>query len=107
MRIFETTSAHRVPRIQVINLVDILFILLIFFIATTTFRMATPVAVKLALPEAKTAEEIGKEKTNRVLITVAADETIYLNSKPIAMKALEAALHDAKTRNPNLLLQLS
>ena len=39
----------------------LLFILLIFFIATTTFRMASPVAVKLALPEAKTAEELGKQ----------------------------------------------
>ena len=90
-----------------INLVDILLNLLIFFIATTTFRMNQPAAVKLALPEAKTAAELGKEKSKQLLITVGADEAIYINSKPTTMQALEAALRDAKAKDPNLVLQLS
>lgn len=109
MRIFETPPPRRSPRIQVINLVDILFILLIFFIATTTFRVASsaPAAVKIVLPEARTAEEIGKEKISHLLITVAPDGKIYLDKEQIGLVNLEKALRNAKARNPDLLLELS
>jgi biopolymer transport protein ExbD len=87
--------------------VDVLFILLIFFIATTTFRSALPAAVKLALPEAKTAEEVGKQKVDRVVITVGRDEVIYFDARPIALSALEATLREARARNPNVQVQFS
>ena len=62
MRIFEPTKTPFVPRIRIINLVDVLFILLIFFIATTTFRVASqqPMAVKLALPEEQSGPDHGR-----------------------------------------------
>jgi biopolymer transport protein ExbD len=107
MRIFESTRSHRPPSIRLINLVDVLFILLIFFIATTTFRANLPTAVKLVLPEAKTAEEVGREKIERISIAVGSDETIYLDNKPVALSALERALRDAKEKNPKLQVQFS
>lgn len=107
MRIFEPSSSKRSPVIRVINLVDVLFILLIFFIATTTFRATSPTAVKLALPEAKTAEEIGREKVDRLNIAVGSDETIYLDNKPVALSVLEKALRDAKEKNPKVQVQFS
>jgi biopolymer transport protein ExbD len=107
MRIFEPTKSQRPPAIRLINLVDVLFILLIFFIATTTFRAYSPTAVKLALPEAKTAEEIGREKVDRVSIAVDKAETIYLDGKPIAQDDLEKLLREAKTKNPKVQVQFS
>jgi len=107
MRIFEPTKAQRPPAIRLINLVDVLFILLIFFIATTTFRATSPTAVKLVLPEAKTAEEVGREKVDRLNIAVGSDETIYLDNKPVALSALEKALRDAKEKNPKVQVQFS
>ena len=109
MRIFEPTKSPFVPRIRIINLVDVLFILLIFFIATTTFRVASqqPSAVKLALPEAKSAEAVGKQKSNQVRITVATDGTIYLGPDKISTGKLERALADAKAKNPDIILELS
>ena len=107
MRIFETTKSLRTPVIRVINLVDVLFILLIFFIATTTFRANQPTAVKLVLPEAKTAEEVGREKVERISIAVGSDETIYLDNKPVALSVLETALKDAKEKSPKLQVQFS
>ncbi|HVM60630.1 MAG TPA: biopolymer transporter ExbD [Verrucomicrobiae bacterium] len=107
MHIFETTKTHRTPVIRVINLVDVLFILLIFFIATTTFRANSPTAVKLALPEAKTAEEVGREKISRVSIAVSSDETIYFDNKPISLSALEQSLRDAKEKDPKVQVQFS
>ena len=107
MRIFEPSKAKRPPIIRVINLVDVLFILLIFFIATTTFRATSPTAVKLVLPEAKTAEEVGREKVDRLNIAVGSDETIYLDNKPVALSVLEKALRDAKEKNPKVQVQFS
>jgi biopolymer transport protein ExbD len=107
MRIFEQRKNQRPPIIRVINLVDVLFILLIFFIATTTFRAISPTAVKLVLPEAKTAEEVGREKVDRLNIAVGSDETIYLDNKPVALSVLEKALHDAKEKNPKVQVQFS
>ena len=107
MRIFEPNKAKRPPIIRVINLVDVLFILLIFFIATTTFRATSPTAVKLVLPEAKTAEEVGREKVDRLNIAVGSDETIYLDNKPVALSVLEKALRDAKEKNPKVQVQFS
>jgi biopolymer transport protein ExbD len=107
MRIFQPTKAQRPPAIRLINLVDVLFILLIFFIATTTFRASLPTAVKLVLPEAKTAEEVGREKVDRLNIAVGSDETIYLDNKPVALSVLEKALRDAKEKNPQVQVQFS
>ena len=109
MRIFPSPKTPFVPRIRIINLVDVLFILLIFFIATTTFRIASqqPMAVKLALPEAKSAEPVGKQKSNQVRITIATNDVIYLEQKQIVAGKLEQALADAKAKNPDLILELS
>jgi biopolymer transport protein ExbD len=107
MRIFDVQRPGYVPRIRIINLVDILIILLLFFIATTTFRVESPSAVKLNLPEAKTAEELGKEKIARLVISIGADERILLNDQTVALPGLEAAFRDARQRNPEVTLQLS
>ena len=50
-----------------------------------------PTAVKLSLPEAKTAEEVGKEKLNQIRITVTPDGAIYLDRERIAALELELA----------------
>ena len=109
MRIFEPLKTPFVPRIRIINLVDVLFILLIFFIATTTFRIAAQqsTAVKLSLPEAKSSEAVGKNQANQIRITVAADGSIYLGQVPIVAGKLEAALADAKAKKPDIILELS
>src|SRR5258706_2041532 len=109
MRIFDVSRTSYTPRIRIINLVDILFVLLLFFIATTTFRIGTkePSAVRLSLPEAKTAEEVGKQKPTQLRVTVAPDGAIYLDKDRIPVAGLEKALREAKQKNPNIVLELS
>jgi biopolymer transport protein ExbD len=105
MRIFASSRTAYTPRIRLVNLVDILFILLIFFVATTTFRMEMPAAVKLVLPEARTAEELGRQPTARLLLVIGPDETIYLDDQPVRLEQLEELLRRAKQQQPELLLQ--
>ncbi|MCX7886735.1 MAG: biopolymer transporter ExbD [Verrucomicrobiae bacterium] len=109
MRLIELSPRHRMPSIRMINLVDILLNLLIFFIASTTFRVAVkePTAVKLTLPEARTAEPVGKTEIPRLRITVAADNQIYLGEIPVTIQALENALKAAREKNPRTVLDLS
>ncbi len=107
MRIFDLSKSSRAPRIRIINLVDILFILLIFFIATTTFRVESPATVRVTLPQARTAEEIGRRVVERVLITIGADETLYYNETPIPLRALEIRLREARNQHPDLEVEFS
>ena len=107
MRIFQVSKAGYVPRIRIINLVDILFILLLFFIATTTFRYESPAAVKLSLPEAKTAEELGKKRLARQLISVTSDGAVYFDQERVLLSSLEKRLEQLKTKEPELTLELS
>lgn len=51
------TAKRRPPVIQIVSLIDILAILLIFFIVTTTFKRDEP-QLSIQLPESKTAEQI-------------------------------------------------
>jgi len=92
-----------------INLVDILLNLLIFFIASTTFRLAKSeqAAVKVTLPEARTAEAVGKTEIPRLKITVAPDNKIYLDQNPVALEALEQALKAAHSKNIHTIIELS
>jgi biopolymer transport protein ExbD len=107
MQIFNVTRSSYTPRIRIINLVDILFILLLFFIATTTFRMDQPNAVKLNLPEAKTAEALGKQKLDHVTISVTSNDVIFVNQQKVNLDVLEKLLREAKAKNPDVLLEFS
>ena len=109
MRLFEMSQRHRTPQIRMINLVDVLLNLLIFFIASTTFRMSQKdqTAVKVALPEARTAEAVGKEKLDHLKITVTPDGKIFLAEKQIGLVNLEQSLRDAKAKAPDLTMELN
>lgn len=109
MRLIEMSQRHRTPSIRMINLVDILLNLLIFFIASTTFRIAQkePTAVKLTLPEARTAEQVGKTEIPRLRITVAPDNQMFLDQNLVTLETLEKTLKAAKTKDPRTLLELS
>jgi biopolymer transport protein ExbD len=98
---------RRKASINITPLIDIVFQLLIFFVVTTTFRAHVPLAVQLELPEAKTAEELGKQQIERLEIKIGPDETIYVNDKPVAAEKLADTFSAAKRKNPNVLLQLS
>ncbi len=109
MRIFEPSKGHRVPSIRMINLVDILLNLLIFFIVTSTFRTfeGDQTAVQVSLPEARTAEEAGKAKLPHLTIKVTPDQKIFLDEEQIGLIALETALRAAKAKDSAVVVELS
>ena len=69
------------------SLIDVLFLLLIFFMISTTFLSAP--AIKLELPKAKHADAVRQEP---VVVYVDANGGVFLNDEPLDMALLPAAL---------------
>ena len=80
--------------LNVTSLIDVLFLLLIFFMISTTF-LSTP-AIKLELPEAKHADAVRQQP---LVVYVDEDGTLYLNDEPINAARLPAALKDKLMEN--------
>ena len=94
----------RAPSIIIVSLVDVLVILLIFFVVSTTFRTQQP-EVQINLPESKTATSVPSD-LEHALLTIDQDDEIKLDGKTIEVDALEGAVRDlTSTRKSTLALQ--
>ncbi len=78
------------PVITIVSLIDILTILLIFCIVTTTFKTQDQ-AVQINLPESKTAVEKQAE-ANPAILAIAKDGAVYLEGKTITMEEVGASV---------------
>lgn len=95
---------RRAPSIIIVSLVDILTILLIFFVVSTTFKRDQP-EVQINLPDAKTATKAPAE-LERAIVTVDQNDEIKLDGRPIAVDDLEDAVRNLPaTRKSSLALQ--
>ena len=65
---------NRAPRLEMTSLMDVMFLVLVFFIYCI-FDMAVHKGLKVDLPNAAGADEKGE----RIVITIKADDTIQLN----------------------------
>src|SRR2546430_12120652 len=95
---------RRAPSIIIVSLVDILTILLIFFVVSTTFRKDQP-EVQINLPESKTATNAPAELEHAV-VSVDQNDEIKLDGKTVAVEELEGAVKNlSETRRGTLVLQ--
>ena len=95
---------RRAPSIIIVSLVDILVILLIFFVVSTTFKTIQP-EVQINLPEAKTAVNKPSDQ-DHALVTVDLDDEVKLDGKVVAIEELEQAIRDLDpARKASLALQ--
>jgi len=95
---------RRAPSIIIVSLVDILTILLIFFVVSTTFKKDQP-EVQINLPESQTATKAPAE-TEHALVSVDENDAISLDGRPIPVEELERAIRDlAGNRKSSLALQ--
>ncbi|MEE9169035.1 MAG: biopolymer transporter ExbD [bacterium] len=100
MRIHD--KPKRKVQINVTSLIDVLFILLIFFMVSSTF-LEQP-GMKLELPKAKSAQV---EQIDNLIIYVDRRMQIFLNDKPVAVDRLEKQLREtiADNESPTLVLR--
>lgn len=88
------------PEIQMSPLIDVIFLLLLFYAVTTTF--VTDERLKLKLPEAKTAEDAGVSRDERPPeVKVAADGTIWIDDRIVPESELENRIRQLVERAPD------
>jgi len=83
----------------IVSLIDILAILLIFVIVTTTFRRDQPEVV-IKLPEAKSALAV-PNTSQPLVLTISATEEIFLEKKPVTLDNLKSTLDGMLAATPN------
>jgi biopolymer transport protein ExbD len=94
----------RAPSIIIVSLVDVLTILLIFFVVSTTFKRDQP-EVQINLPDSKTATKATAEMEHAI-VTVDANDQIRLDGEAIDPDDLEKAVKDLPpTKLSSLALQ--
>lgn len=81
------------------SLTDIVFLLLIFFLLSSSFVLQT--GIKVQLPKSATAEQ---QTQTQIIITVTTDGRIYLNTEQLAVEALGARLAPLVSRDPEKLV---
>jgi biopolymer transport protein ExbD len=95
---------RRAPSIIIVSLVDVLTILLIFFVVSTTFKKDQP-EVQINLPEAKTATAAPAELDHSI-VTVDKNDDIKLDGQAVGVEGLEQAVRDLPdTKRSSLALQ--
>ena len=92
----------RLPVVNITPLIDVLFILLIFFMVSSTF-IEQP-NIRLQLPRAAHADVTNIE---RLVVTISKDERIFLGEKPVSLAELSDLLIDAilKTDDRTLVIK--
>jgi biopolymer transport protein ExbD len=93
------------PAVIIVSLIDILAILLIFVIVTTTFKRDQP-AVVINLPDSKTATA-APAQTDQAILSISKDESLFLDGKPVQLAGLKQALLDMLAATPNRALALN
>ncbi|SDU01925.1 biopolymer transport protein ExbD/biopolymer transport protein TolR [Verrucomicrobium sp. GAS474] len=88
---------HRTPIINIVSLIDILCIILIFFVVTSIFRREEP-QIKLDLPESSQAK--ASQQTTPEIITVTEDEKVYLGPTLITVAELGPLLKSKRDADP-------
>jgi biopolymer transport protein ExbD len=90
----------RKPEVQMAPLIDIIFLLLLFYAVTTQF--VSDERLKLKLPEAKTAENAGVSREEKPPeVKVAVDGSIWIDDTIVPEAELENRIRQLVQRAPD------
>ncbi|HOK08551.1 MAG TPA: biopolymer transporter ExbD [Candidatus Hydrogenedens sp.] len=90
------------PLINITSLIDVMFLLLIFLIITTTFN--PHLGISLQLPEAKSSNAVEDVQLCRIIVD--SKGVIYISEgetkepKSVTLEELESRLKELKAKNP-------
>ena len=85
--IYTRRRERRRPEITIAPLIDMVFILLLFFLVTTSFTRET--GVEVARPVAASAKFAGREN---ILVAITERGTVHINERSVDMRTLRAVL---------------
>ena len=88
-------AAKKNLELNIAPLIDMVFILLIFFLVTTSFVKET--GVDISRPTASTAVA---KTTSTILIGITRDSTIHLDRREVDVRAVRSSVERAMAENP-------
>jgi biopolymer transport protein ExbD len=92
---FRETNKNKKVTLNVTPLIDVLFLLLIFFMITGTFKRTGE--MELQLPESSTASPTREgADSHQSELVLREDGTVYLNGVPVAMEDLGRSLQELR-----------
>jgi len=91
-----TRKAPRKEELNIAPMMDMIFILLIFFIVTTSFTRET--GLDISKPQAASAKELPKEN---ILIGVTREGVIHIQESQVALTQLKSILTRLTSENPD------
>ncbi len=92
---------HRAPSVIIVSLIDVLLVVLIFLMVTTTFKKAEPM-LKLALPESKQAKPGATDAKPFIILVTTNAPYFYLGENPVTLDRLQSELEAAAKKDPQL-----
>ncbi len=99
------TKKRRIPSITIVSLIDILAILLIFFIVTSTFSKKLS-QLQIHLPEATSGSEVFSSNKKNIVLEVQSADQILLDGRPVTKATITAALQEIEKTYPGSLVTL-
>ncbi|MFP4167063.1 MAG: ExbD/TolR family protein, partial [Opitutales bacterium] len=89
---------RRPPSINIVPLVDVLTVLLFFFLMTMQFKRIS--ALNITLPEIQTAGE--NKIDEKIVITLSEKGDIHLNERAVSREELRSAMELAGANTPEI-----
>lgn len=97
MDLFEQPGKRRKEmNVDISPLMDMVFILLIFFIVTSTFSRET--GVEVTKPQAQSASQVQKEN---IMVAITREGTVHVNERQVDMAGLKDVLSRLISQNPD------
>ena len=92
------------PSIPTASMADIAFLLIIFFLVTTSFNQ--DMGISLTLPPVTEGQELQVRKKNILNIWVNANQEILLGEEIVSLQQVEPEVRRRIAENPNLIVSL-
>lgn len=87
-----TDDSNLGPKLNMTSLIDVVFLLLIFFMVTTTFEKQAK--LKIELPEA--TEKVQTQSSDQIVISISEKGVIYLNNNELLNSQYDSIANNLK-----------
>ncbi|HXE43026.1 MAG TPA: biopolymer transporter ExbD [Candidatus Baltobacteraceae bacterium] len=102
---FYVRKRRTTPAVIIVALIDVLNVLVIFLLVTTTFKQTS--ALKVALPESSQSQKTGANDNPPLIVTVNTNGVYFVDKLPVTDEQLKSRLKEAASKNPNLILEVN
>jgi biopolymer transport protein ExbD len=99
---FMVRKRRTAPAVIIVALIDVLIVLVIFLMVTTTFKQVP--ALQLALPASRQALRPGVSENPPQVVTISSNGLLFLATSPFTLDQLQAQLATLAAKNPKLKL---